>query len=229
MTTHPAKFPPAVIAIMSDMVTAEAKRIPKRRRRLRVLDCFAGTGRCHQLPGLTFGIELEKEWADMHPRTQVGDATALPWRANSFDICCTSPTWGNRLADHHDAKDGSVRHSYTHDLGRKLSDGNSGTLRFANDPEKSGPYRKLHRKAWAEVARVLRPGALMILDCSDFFAQRERQYVTGFHVHVFEELGFTVEDVTVVPTPRLRYGANRQRVEGESIIQLRGPATGVKP
>ena len=173
--------------------------------------------RCHGL-----GIELEPEWAHCHPKTQVGDATFLPFRANHFDVIATSPTWGNRLSDHHDAKDNSVRHSYTHDLGRKLSCRNTGTMTFTNRRERSLPYRGLHRMAWTEAARVLRPGGLFLLDIGNFYANREEQLVTEWHLGVLLELGFTMEDRTEVPAPRLRFGQNRERLP-EYLLQLRGP------
>ena len=100
----------------------------------------------------TVGVELEPEWADLHPDTFVGNALALKFDDADFDAVVTSPTYGNRLADHHNAKDGSVRRSYTHDLGRQLQEDNSGAMHW-------GPkYRDFHRKAWIEAKRVIRPG-----------------------------------------------------------------------
>ena len=73
----------------------------------------------------------------------------------------TSPTYGDRLADHHDARDGSVRHSYKHDLGRDLHPDNSGAMQW-------GPaYRDFHTAAWVEVRRVLRPGGRFVLNVKD--------------------------------------------------------------
>lgn len=75
-----------------------------------VLDNFAGIGRVHDLADVldvqTVGIEIEPEWAQRRARTLVGDATALPveW-SNLFDCVATSCVYGNRMSDHHDAKD----------------------------------------------------------------------------------------------------------------------------
>ena len=44
----------------------------------------------------------------------IGDATALPFADWTFDAVITSPTYGNRMADHHNAQDGSRRVSYRH-------------------------------------------------------------------------------------------------------------------
>jgi tRNA G10 N-methylase Trm11 len=91
----------------------------------RVLDPFAGTGRIHELENWTVGVEIEPEWATMRDGTIVANALNLPFRDASFDAVVTSPTYGNRLADHHDARDSSRRHSYKHDLGRDLHSENS--------------------------------------------------------------------------------------------------------
>lgn len=46
--------------------------------------------------------------------TVIGDATRLPFDNRMFDAVITSPTYGNRMADHHDAQDGSKRITYRH-------------------------------------------------------------------------------------------------------------------
>jgi len=45
----------------------------------------------------------------------VGNALSLPFEDDSFDAVCTSPTYGNRLAENHDAYDPQARRSYKHD------------------------------------------------------------------------------------------------------------------
>ena len=75
-----------------------------------------------------------------------------------FDGICTSPTYGNRMADSHDAKDGSSRNTYTHKLGRKLDVNNSGKMQWGNE------YKKLHTKAWNECFRVLKNDGVFILN-----------------------------------------------------------------
>jgi hypothetical protein len=55
---------------------------------------IAGTGVIHELPNETIGVEIEPEWASMHPDTIVGDATRLPFPAESFDaVRVRSWTW----------------------------------------------------------------------------------------------------------------------------------------
>ena len=73
-----------------------------------VLDPFAGVGRVHELRRFgwqTVGGELEPAWAAAHPDTIVADALAFPADDGAFDAVVTSPTWGSRMADHHDAKE----------------------------------------------------------------------------------------------------------------------------
>ena len=220
---HPAKFTPAILDVVAAELAAEANRRGLDRSDLRVLDPFAGTGRVHLLSGATVGVELEPEWAAMAPGTLLGDARLLPFGPGSFDAVATSPAYGNRLADHHAAKDGSVRRSYTHTLGRALTAGNAGTMPYRDRQGDDAPYRVLNRVAWAEVRRVLVAGGMLVVNVSDFVAGGERQHVTDWHVGVLGVLGFTVERTRTVETPRLRYGANRQRVSGETVVVLRAP------
>jgi SAM-dependent methyltransferase len=221
---HPAKFSPQIIEVMASMIRAEATSMPKRLRRFRTLDPMAGTGRVHQLPGVTVGVELEPEWANMHPATLVGNCLNLPFRRDHFDCIAVSPCYGNRFADSHNAQDGSTRHSYTHDLGRKLTEGNAGVLHYRDSNPNPSPYGTFHRKAWREAARVLRPNSIFILNTSNFYANKVEQHVSEWHSMTLRNLGFTVEHIEKVPTPRLRFGANRERVEHEYVILFRSPA-----
>lgn len=107
---HPAPYSGALLPVLAALVDLHAPR--RTRRPTRVLDPFAGTGRVHGLVALveepieTWGVELMPRWAALHPRTLHGDATALPreW-SGRFDAIVTSPCYGNRFADHHDARD----------------------------------------------------------------------------------------------------------------------------
>lgn len=192
-------------------------------RELQLLDPFAGTGRIHALhrPGIvaTTGVEIEREWANLNTRTRLGDALSLPFDPTTFDVIATSPTYGNRLADSHAAKDGSIRHSYTHDLGKRLHPNNSGQLQW-------GPkYRTFHVEAWREANRVLKPGGLFILNVSDHIRQHEIVPVSEWHLDFLTmTLGFKVERHILIPTPRLRFGANsKARVERENLYVMRKP------
>lgn len=94
--THPAKFSIEVLDAI-DVIVPEG---------VTVLDPFAGVGFIHRLKGRsTIGVELEPEWASVHPRTIQGNALALPIPDESVPWVVTSPCYGNRMADHHDAKE----------------------------------------------------------------------------------------------------------------------------
>jgi hypothetical protein len=215
------------------------------------LDPFAGTGRVHELrrptddpegtQGSLFGddtshfadgavretvgIEIQPQWAAVHPRTHVGNALALPkeWTGR-FDGIITSQTYGNRLADSHNARDASSRHSYTHDLQTMMGDpllrlepDNSGTLYYWQ-PE----YATFHRRAWAECHRVTRADATLYLNVSNFIHDHRVQSVVGLHITLLTQTGWIYETREEVATPRMRFGANSEaRVDHEVIIVAR--------
>jgi len=177
--SHPARYPNALIPILAGTVPVD--QFPK------VLDPFAGTGRIHQLPNKTIGVEIEPEWAALHDDTICASALALPFDNDSFDAIVTSPTYGNRLADAGYSATPDRRHSYTFDLGHKLSDDNSGGMYWG------GRYRAFHEDAWAEADRVLRPGGRFVLNIKDHIKLHERQFVTGWHVtHLMQEYSYSL-------------------------------------
>lgn len=212
---HPAKYSDNVLDTISDVLDHYHFTGA-------ILDPFAGAGRIHELGSptrQTYAVELEPEWAHMHPCTLVGDATQLPssWK-EQFDAIVTSPCYGNRMADHHDAKDGSSRNTYTHVLGRPLTDGNAGALQWGKE------YRKLHATAWMEAWRVLKPEGLFVLNISDHIRKGKRVPVSAWHVKALENTGFNFLDVVPVATPRQRHGANRDaRVDAELVIAFVKP------
>lgn len=195
-----------------------------------LLDPFAGTGRVHDLGGDTYGVEIEPEWAAMHPRTEVGDACDLRFPDGFFACVATSPTYGNRFADRHNARDGSLRRGYTHDL-RKLTGDPDRQLAVTNTGryQWGTAYQALHKLAWKEVGRVLRPGGRFVLNVSDHYRNGRIVDVCRWHEGTLRAFGFQLEAIELVPTPRLRLGANRHRVPHEEIQVWAAPVLRAGP
>ena len=233
---HPAKFSAPILtairAVLADL-SPSGPLAP-----VRVLDPFAGVGGIHELrPEYdTHGVELEAEWADTSPYTRQGDATDLRWIDDAtFDVVCTSPAYGNRMADSYDGsgdlckpcagsgdcgtddngfepcpfcdgtgKKASTRYTYRIALGRPLTDGNGAGLQWGD------AYRTIHRAAWAEAARVLRSGGLLLLNISDHYRQGQLQGVDLWHTNALGQLGFDLIRQIPIKTSRQGNGANRE-------------------
>lgn len=209
---HPTKFSTPLFSVFAQYLEPE----------MRVLDPFAGVGGIFKLldfePSLDItGIEIEKEWASQHPDIICGDArvimSALP--ADYYDLIITSPTYGNRTADHHNAQDGSQRNTYTHVLGRTLTTGNSGAMHW-------GPaYRHLHRQVWKEVSRVLSLDGKFLLNIKNHIRQGVEIEVAQWHKEALEDEGLSFVWQHVIPLHGNQYGANRDRTGEEYIMVFR--------
>lgn len=217
---HPAVFSDAILETVAQQLAEIGTPSV-------VVDPFAGTGRVHELrerAGVdrTIGVELEPEWAEKHPDTMQGNALTLTHHVgtSAVDAIVTSPTYGNRMADHHDATDDSVRLTYKHTLGRDLTDGNSGALQWGEQ------YREFHRKAWSEAIAALRPGGTLTLNCKNHIRAGEVQRVTEWHIdHLTAECGLRLVALDVVPTKGLMAGANSDsRTPVEFVATFRKPA-----
>lgn len=213
---HPATFSAAILTLIRQMGVLPDRGV--------VIDPFAGVGGVHCLATdtlTTIGVEIEPEWAGQHPRTLLGNALALPFGTASFDAAVTSPCYGNRMADHHRARDGSRRRSYTHDLQRTTGDPdrqlhtvNAGRM-YAWRPD----YWEFHTVAWRELARVLKAGAPFLLNASDFIRAGKVIGVVEGHRNVATSAGFRFRGQCRTPTPRMRYGENRDlRVDREVVM-----------
>jgi SAM-dependent methyltransferase len=193
--SHPARYSAQLLDVFREVLAGYRW----------VLDPFAGTGLIHELQDHgfdTIGIELEPEWAQMHSSTEIGDALSLHFDDEDFDAICTSPTYGNRMADAHDARDAATRRSYTHDLGRKLSPGNSGRLQWGEK------YRAFHEEAWDEATRVLRPRGRFVLNIKDHIRNGKRQLVSGWHVTTLCSFGLTLLFHVEVEASSMKAGSN---------------------
>lgn len=203
---HPAKYNLKFIGVFAELLSGCKT----------VLDPFGGVGRIRLLEPYGFdtvNIEIEPEWATCI----CGDSTNLPIKSNSVDAICTSPTYGNRMADSftdHQPEKAYVRNTYRHKLGRKPSAGNTGIYYFGNQ------YLILHEMIYVECNRVLKPGGKFILNTKNFVHTNIETDVTGSHITILNNLGFSVKEKIDIPVPGLTYGANRQRVDFESITLL---------
>jgi len=214
---HPARFSDPILNTIADHVDGAQV----------ILDPFAGTGRVHELRYRanvteTIGIEIEPEWADKHPDTRLGDALdlgAAGIEAASVDQIVTSPTYGNRMADHHDAKDDSVRNTYKHTLGRDLNDNNSGQMQWG--PE----YRDFHRRAWAQAVAALKPGGRFTVNIKNHVRAGEVQRVVEWHIDtLMHEFGLHMLAMDIVGTRGLAAGANDNvRTSHEFVITFEKP------
>lgn len=178
-------------------------------------------------------IELEQEWASqgydqLHYDDEMGDrmvcADFLKWATPThkylFDIVATSCTYGNRMADHHDAKDGSKRNTYKHTLGRDLSENNSGGMQWGDE------YRQFHHESWQRVFGLLTNGGLFILNVKDHIRKGKRQPVSAWHKTTCKQLGFELIGDIEVPVRGNRQGENHEaRVDVEHVFLFRKPYT----
>ena len=205
--THPAKYNKKFIEIFSNLLTG-CKII---------LDPFSGTGKIKELEkhGFdTIGIEIEPDWAT----SILGDSTMMPIKSQSIDAICTSPTYGNRMADsftdNHPEK-AYIRNTYHHHLKRKPSLNNTGGLHFGER------YLHLHKIIYSECARVIKPGGKFIINTKNFIHSAIETDVTQSHLNLLHDLDFVLISQQNIPTSGLTFGANRSRVKYETISELR--------
>jgi DNA modification methylase len=223
---HPAPFSNSIIDKLCELVPDGV-----------YLDPFCGIGRVFQLTRddrRFVGLELEREWAEQamvraesfgmsHTDVYCTDALKYMGRyagaksVKRFDGIVTSPVYGNRMSDHHNAQDMSTRRSYTHYLGHELTEGNSGAMYFWQEE-----YKEFHRRAWKLCAKVTKKGGMMYLNVSDFIRDKEIVKTVKWHAKALGKTGWKVEDIVDVGTPRFRDGANAElRVDAEAIIIAR--------
>lgn len=213
---HPAVYSPQILA-------AIAERIPDGSL---VLDPFAGIGTIHQLDGQrgirTIGVEIEPEWACANGNTLRGDATNLAgnW-SDRFDVVATSPCYGNRMADHHEARDSSKRVTYRHVLGRMPSERSTAVLQWTEDD-----YKLMHERAWREAWRVTRPGGRFLLNVKDHIRKGELQHVPEWHLKICQRIGWTVAESLPIPVAGMRFGQNHAaRVDHEWLYVMEKSCT----
>ena len=211
-TNHPAKFNDALIPIFAQVLIEHKCK--------NVFDPMAGTGKIvkvwdHDWNGDIYCNEIEPEWCDLGNGAwwSSHDAQRLPTQDNFFDAICTSPTYGNRMADHHNAMDNSKRMTYTHQLGRTLDPANTGKVQWG------GRYRAMSRRILESSMRVLRPSGIFIINIKDHRRRGEIMPVSDWYYTTMRELGLFPLQVIIVNTPGMGFGANLQnRITHEDIF-----------
>ena len=210
---HPAKYSDKFIPIFAKALIGYDK----------VYDPMAGTGKLaliksHGYKGAIYCNDIEKEWTGQVKGVDhwsISDAADVEFDDGFFDAICTSPTYGNRMADHCNHKDGSKRITYRVYLGRELNKNNTGRMQWG------AKYRSTHIKIYKECARVLRSKGLFILNMSDHIRAWNQVFVTDWHKRVLENSGFNCTSDQKIKTPRMGFGANSaSRVQHERILMF---------
>lgn len=212
---HPAKYCDQFIPIFAEHLR-DCKII---------LDPMAGTCKLGMIrdygyAGLIYCNEIEPEFINMYYVNKYAllisnrDAADMWNFADaSFDGICTSPTYGNRLADYWERHEDSKRMSYGFSLGRKPVSENTAGMHWGDK------YRIKSEEIWKEQFRLLQPNGLLICNVSDFIKNHQIVPVVEFHRNTLMNLGLTLNEELVIPTQRMRYGQNWDaRVDGEHIL-----------
>ena len=212
---HPATYTDSFIPIFAELLADYSN----------VLDPFGGVGKLalikeYGFKGKVVCNELEREWADIGKYNvdewSIGDAANLRFANCEFDAICTSPTYGNRMADHHNAKDASKRITYRHCLGRPLNENNTGKMQWGEK------YRQKHIEIYKECLRVLKPNGLMIVNVSDHIRKGQVMAVVEWHKQALLNFGMKLIDEIKIETPRMGFGQNaKNRVQHECILVFR--------
>lgn len=219
---HPAKFSDSVLttirAIIQRIMDEEGVD------HATVLDPFGGVGKIHDIASPfihTHTIELEWEWCEV--AASKGPSVCMDmfnfYPQLPFNFVATSITYGNRMADHHDARDGSKRNTYKHVLGRDLSVNNSGALQWGAE------YRDFHRRAFRKIRDEFlcgENGGYFILNTKDHIRKDEVQGLTEWCGLWLSNNGFTRVARSFVPSKGNGEGQNGQtRVAGEWVTTWR--------
>jgi len=224
---HPAKYSPQIVEAIRNIIA------PLHEDAIRVLDPFGGVGGIfditNRMEAIATCVEIEPEWAAV----AIEHAASLSYFGNvecadffkwadtcmkQFDFVITSPTYGNRMADHHEAREDSKRNTYRHVLGRPLSENSSAAMQWGAE------YRAFHMKAWAAVFRLVRPGGYFILNVKDHIRKDAKMPVTTWHKTAAQMCGFNYITQYKVPVKGNGQGQNgKVRVDHEMIYVFQKP------
>lgn len=237
--SHPAKWSTPVLEAITAAVENEADRVG---HGLSLLDPMAGIGRARleqatkPYARAVAGVELQPEWCTAG--TTQGNATRLDFASGLFDGVVTSPVFGNRMSDHHDAKDrcgacGGTAYRTDPALGVHGSDlhpcptckgsGLSWRNTYAHALRRHGgelvagsaaaiqwgpAYRQLHRRVLAECIRVVVEDGLLAVNMSNHVREGAEQFVTEWWLNEIILAGCRIREVRRVESRRQRHGAN---------------------
>ena len=117
------------------------------------------------------------------------------------------------MADHHEAKDGTKRNTYTHCIGRQLSEGNTGKMQWGEE------YRTKHERIYAHLTSLVKEGGIFVLNIKNHIRNGTEIDVKSFHEKVICNNGFVKVKEIFVETEGNGFGANAdKRTKGEYII-----------
>ena len=239
---HPAKFSKSITEAIRRIVSKLVLLYPEKNEWW-VIDPMGGVGGIfdlHSVEGehedralafLITCVEIEQEWAEsamLHERYMGSrdtvwygdffDFARIPHNYQSFDLVIVSPTYGNRMADHHDATDTSKRNTYKHTLGRDLADASSASMQWGEE------YREFHRTAWVECYELLEPGGYFILNVKDHIRKGVKQPVSAWHHATARSVGFEHIETVDCQVGGNRQGENHEaRVDSEQVYLMQKP------
>lgn len=212
---HPARYSKGFHKIFYDIILYH--------RCKNIIDVMAGSGsigkiRDYGYSGAISCNEIEMDFCDIKYDINMWtfvDAESLPYPDAYFDCICTSPTYGNRMAD---KIIGKGRRTYSSALSRIVKEENTGGMQWGEK------YREKHKRIYKECYRILEVEGIFILNMSNHIRKGIEVDVCSFHKKCLLELGFYLVDIIKVNTNRYRLGSNSEkRVDGEFIFVFKKP------
>lgn len=187
----------------------------------RLLDPFGGLGhRLAEMAGILrmspTAVEIEQGYFlanATHPCVVMGDSTALRFPSAYFDAAVTSPAYPNGISDDFISREPSIRHTYAHRLRYhfgaeyRLHPNNTGGMSPRRSPATLSKFYEVNALVYAEVRRVLRPGAPFVVNVKDTLSVPFRQHT----IEQLTETGFDLVNEVSVGARGLNHGKNRER------------------